>query len=209
VLHLLPHWNWKKGDSIDVVAYTNCDEVRLFLNDRLVGAQAFANTAMTYKTLQWDSVVSLGQGPKLSLNWKVLFEPGALVAEGWKDGRRIARDVVRTAGSARRIALWADRPVIEADGKDLAFITVEIKDAQGTRVPTADPLLFFSLTGEGRIAGVANGNPISLEPAQGRQRRAFNGLCQVVLQSTGRAGEIVLTASSQGLPDETLRIRSE
>ncbi|NLP11811.1 hypothetical protein GX408_15535 [bacterium] len=94
-------------------------------------------------------------------------------------------------------------------GKDLSFITVEIQDAQGTRVPTADPLLFFSLAGEGRIAGVANGNPISLEPAQGRQRRAFNGLCQVVLQSTGRAGDIVLTASSLGLPDETLRIRSE
>ncbi len=209
VLHLLPHWNWQQGDSIDVVAYTNCDEVKLFLNDRFLGAQAFANTAMNYRTLQWDSVVCLGQGPKLSLSWKVLFEPGALVAEGWKDGRRIVTDVVRTAGAARQIALSADRPVVRADGKDLSFITVEIKDAQGTRVPTADPLLFFSLTGEGRIAGVANGNPISLEPSQGRQRRAFNGLCQVVLQSTGRAGEIVLTVSSQGLPDETLRIRSE
>ncbi len=192
-----------------MVAYTNCDEVKLFLNDRFLGAQAFANTAMNYHTLQWDSVVSLGQGPKLSLNWKVLYEPGVLVAEGWKEGRRIATDVVRTAGAARQITLSADRPVIQADGKDLSFITIEIEDAQGTRVPTADPLLFFSLSGEGRIAGVANGNPISLEPAQGRQRRAFNGLCQVVLQSTGRAGEIVLTVSSQGLPDETLRIRSE
>jgi len=208
VLHLLPHWNWKEGQLIDVIAYTNCDEVKLYLNDQLIGTQAFVNTKTTYKVKKWDEVVNVGEGQKLSLDWKVPFKPGTLRAEGYKNGKLIATDVVKTAGDPAQIELVADRSTILADGIDLSYITVKIKDDQGTLVPDADNLVHFDLEGEGKIVGVANGDPISLEPAKGKERRAFSGMCQVVVQSTGRKGKITLKASSLGLPDEKISLKT-
>ena len=209
VLHLLPHWNWKEGQLIDVVAYTNCDKIKLYLNDKLIGEQAFADTKITYKTNQWDKIIDLGEGQKLSLDWKVPFVPGTLRAEGFKNGKLIASDVVKTAGDPAQIELTADRSTIQADGNDLSYITVKIKDQNGTLVPDADNLIHFDLEGEGRIVGVANGNPISLEPAKGKERRAFSGMCQVVVQSTRQKGNIILKASSLGLPEEKITLSSQ
>ena len=153
VLHLLPHWNWKEGQVIDVIAYTNCDEVKLYLNDQLIGRKAFAETKMTYLTKQWEKEISLGEGEKLSLDWKIPFIPGTLRAEGYKNGRLIATEVVRTAGDPAKIELSADRTTIQADGKDLSFVTVKIQDSNGTLVPNADNLVHFELEGEGKNRG--------------------------------------------------------
>lgn len=191
MVHLLPHWNWRDGEMVDVVAYSNCDEVRLYLNDRPLESKSFAQT------------------DKLSLRWRVPFEAGTLRAEGFRNGRAAASCSVKTAGDAARIELAVDRNRIKADGKDLAFVTVKITDKAGTMVPTADHLVFFTLKGDGTIAGVGNGNPISVEPCKGRQRRAFNGMCLVIIQGSSRQGAITLQASAIGLPDETLTIQSE
>ena len=206
VLHLLPHWNWKEGQLINVIAYTNCDKVKLYLNDKLIGEQAFTNTKIAYKTNQWDEIIDLGEGQKLSLDWKVPFVPGTLRAEGFKNGKLIANDVVKTAGDPAQIELITDRSAIQADGVDLSYITVKIKDQNGTLVPDADNLVHFEIEGYGKIVGVANGDPISLESAKGKQRRAFSGMCQVVIQSTKQKGKIVLKASSLGLPDVKINL---
>ena len=191
MVHLLPHWNWREGQMVDVVAYTNCDEVKLFLNDRPLETK------------------SLNNAERLSLRWRVAFAPGVLKAEGYRNGRLLATDVKRTAGDAAKIELDADRTKIRADGMDLSFITVKITDDEGTLVPTADHLLFFDLQGEGKIVGVGNGNPISRESFKGRQRHAFSGMCQVVIQSTKKMGKIHLTASSLGLTDAIVQVISE
>jgi beta-galactosidase len=208
VLHLLPHWNWKEGQMIDVIAYTNCDEVKLYLNDKLIGHQAFAETKITFKSKQWDKVIDLGEGQKLSLDWKIPYTPGTLRAEGYKNGKLIVTDIVKTAGDPAMIELSADRSTIHADRKDLSYITVKIKDKNGTLVPNADNLIHFDLEGEGQIVGVGNGNPISLESAKGRERSAFSGMCQVVIQSASKKGNIILKASSLGLPDEKITLLS-
>ena len=108
-----------------------------------------------------------------------------------------------------QIELISDRTTIQADGMDLSYITVKIKDKNGTLVPDADNLIHFHLEGEGRIVGVANGNPISLEPAKGKERRSFSGMCQVVIQSTRQKGNMTLKASSLGLPDEKITLSSQ
>lgn len=190
MVHLLPHWNWKEGQQIDVLAYTNCDEVKLYLNGQLLETKKLANT------------------PKLSLRWKVPFRTGELKAEGFKNGKLVATDVVKTAGDVAKIELLPDRSTISANGKDLSFITVKITDEYGTLVPDADNLVHFELEGEGKIVGVGNGNPMSLEPAKGRERRAFSGMCQVIVQSTGNAGDIKLKASSLGLADAAVLIKT-
>ncbi len=208
VLHLLPHWNWKNGQIIDVIAYTNCDEVKLYLNDKYIGRQAFAETKFHYRTNQWDKPIDLGEGEKLSLDWKVPFIPGTLKAEGYKNGKLILTDEIKTAGDPAKIELNADRSTIHADGQDLCYIKIKILDDKGTLVPNADNLIHFDVEGEGRITGVANGNPICLESAKGKERSAFSGMCQVVIQSTKYNGRIILKASSRGLPDEKIEITS-
>jgi len=208
VLHILPHWNWIEGQLIDVIAYTNCDKVKLYLNDKLIGEQAFADTKIRYSTNQWDKIIDLGESQKLSLDWKIPFVPGVLRAEGFKNGKLIATDFVKTAGDPAKIELIADRSTIVADGKDLSYITIRIKDKLGTLVPDADNLIQFGIEGEGKIVGVANGDPISLEPAKGMQRRTFSGMCQVVIQSTGQKGNIILKVSSMGLPEEKISLNS-
>ena len=190
MVHLLPHWNWKEGQMIDVVAYTNCDEVKLYLNNQPFAAKKLSETE------------------KLSLRWKVPFKAGALKAEAYQNGKLVATDIVKTAGDAAKIELSADRKTINSDGKDLSFITVKITDENGTLVPDADNLVHFELEGEGKIVGVGNGNPMSREPAKGKERRAFSGMCQVIVQSTGKAGNITLKASSMGFADEKITLSS-
>ncbi len=190
MVHLLPHWNWKAGQLVDVVCYTNCDEVKLSLNGMPMETKNFKSTN------------------KMSLRWKVPFAAGVLKAEGYLNGKLAATDRVQTARNASKIELTADRDKLEASGKDLSYITVRITDENGVMVPDADNLVHFELEGEGRIVGVANGNPMSMEPAKGSERKAFSGMCQVVIQTSGEKGKILLKATSLDLREEKIILQS-
>ncbi len=180
VLHLLPHWNWKEGQAIDVVAYSNCDEVELFLNGASQG-------------------VRRKDAAKFSFSWNLVYMPGTLKAVGRKGGEEVLSQEVKTAGAPARIVLEADRNAIRADGVDLSFVTVKIVDAAGIVAPRADNLVRFSLQGPGKIAGVDNGLQTSHESFQADHRQAFNGFCLAVVQSNQGTGKIVLNAVSEGL----------
>ncbi len=190
VLHLFPHWNWKKGDTVDVWAYTNCQEVELFLNGQSLGTKK--------KT-----------GDALHVMWKVPFAPGTLKAVGRSGGKEILTQEIKTAGEPAKIVLEADRNAISADGKDLSFVTVKVLDEAGTLVPNADNLIHFSVSSEGRIVGVDNGLQTSHESFKAHDRRAFNGLCLSVIQSTEKAGRITLEARSDGLKGSSIIIDSK
>jgi beta-galactosidase len=190
VLHLFPHWNWKKGDTVDVWAYTNCEEVELFLNGQSLG---------TKKKV----------GDALHLMWKVPFTPGTLKAVGRTEGKEILTQEIKTAGAPAKIVLEADRNVISADGKDLSFVTVKVLDEAGTLVPNADNLIHLSVSSGGRIVGVDNGLQTSHESFKAHDRKAFNGLCLSVIQSTEKAGRITLEARSDGLKESSIVIESK
>jgi len=113
---------------------------------------------------------------------------------------------IATAGKPAKIELVADRNTIDADGKDLSFVTVRILDAAGNLVPRADNLVQFKLNGEAFIAGVDNGNPISHESFKASYRKAFNGLALAVIQAKEKKGKITLTAESDGLQPATVSI---
>jgi beta-galactosidase len=182
VLHLLPHWNWQAGDTVDVWAYYNhADEVELFLNGQSLGVKS--------KT-----------GNELHVTWRVPYTPGAVKAVSRKDGKEVLTEEIHTAGEAVSIRLTADRNNIQANGKDLSFITVEALDKNGNVVPIADNLISFSLEGAGTIVGTDNGDatdPVSLKKPE---RKLFNGKCLVVIQGKKQTGKIQLTASSPNLP---------
>lgn len=181
MLHLFPHWNWEKTQTVDVWAYYNqADEVELFLNGKSLGTQK--------KTDE-----------RLHVQWRVKYEPGTLKAISRKNGKTVLTKEIHTAGKAARIELVADRKELNANGKDLSFVTVRILDEQGNLVSNAGHLVHFDLEGEGTIAGVDNGFPASTEPFQASYHRAYNGLCLAIIRTHEKAGTIRLKASAEGL----------
>ncbi|MBN1155317.1 glycoside hydrolase family 2 protein [candidate division KSB1 bacterium] len=189
VLHIFPNRNWAEGDTIDVWVYTSEEEVELFLNDTSLGAKT-------------------KQGDDLHLMWRLAYLPGTLTGIARTNGKEILTKKVMTAGAPAKIVLSADRDVITADGKDLSFITVKVVDEYGTLVPYADNLIHFEIEGEGFIAGVDNGCQTSHEPFRANYRKAFNGLCLVVVQTTETSGSITLTAKSIGIEGASISLKS-
>ena len=105
--------------------------------------------------------------------------------------------------------LTADRDVIKADGTDLSFVTVEILDAEGNIVPTADNQVYFEVEGSAFIAGVDNGNPLSHESFQAPQRKAFNGKALVILQNDGTPGQTKLRVTGEGLLPDAILLQTQ
>ncbi|MDB4919549.1 MAG: hypothetical protein JWQ54_1532 [Mucilaginibacter sp.] len=190
VLHLLPHWNWTSGQTINVWAYySQADEVELFLNGKLLGI----------KSKQRDD---------LHVSWQVKFEPGTLKIISRKAGRPVLTEEINTAGLPAKIELSADRKKIKADGKDLSFITVRVLDKEGNLIPNADNLINFQINGPAAIAGLDNGSQISMEPFKAHHRKAFHGLCLAIIQSKTTKGRITVKAIANGLRAATLNLNS-
>lgn len=188
VLHLLPHWNWNVGDTVDVWAYYNhADEVELFLNGKSLGKQA-------------------KQGDELHVSWKVPFESGELKAISYKAGAVVKETVVKAAGKAEKIHVQLDKNTIASDKKDMIFCTVTITDANGVMVPDADNLVNFEVTGGGIIAGVDNGYQASMESFKAPYRKAYNGKCLLIIQSNGKKEPVLIKATSEGIQSIELKI---
>lgn len=189
VLHLFPHWNWTEGQDIDLWAYyNNADEVELFVNGKSQGVR------------------SKGKDD-FHVMWRVKYEPGTVKAVSRKEGKTVAEQEIRTAGEPAQIRLSPDRSTIQADGKDLSFITVEILDKDGNLCPNAENDVTFAVEGAGFIAGVDNGSPISMEKFKDNHRKAFYGKCLVVLQNNGEPGGVKVTATADGLEKATTAIK--
>ena len=213
MLHVFPHWNWKgkEGQFIPVTCYTNCDTVELFLNGKSIGVKGyrFPRYGMEGK---WGNYGPRSRAQRttsdLHLTWDVPYEPGTIKAVGSRDGRIVATKETSTTGDPSRIRLIADRTNLVADRRDVVHVTVQIEDDRGRVVPEADNLIVFDIQGEGRIIGVDNGNPRSHEGFKAKQRKAFNGLCLAIVQSTSKAGAIRITASSPSLEPDALNLSS-
>jgi beta-galactosidase len=199
MVHVLPHWNWEAGQTIPVLAYSNADEVELFLNGKSLGRKKRFS-----EPVEIPVGVTVSPDKKFStryrLRWDVPFAPGSLKAVAYTAGKQVAVDEVRTAGAAARIALVADRTTITADGDDLAFFTVRVEDKDGNLCPAASNLVQFTVTGAGTIRAVDNGNAATEEPFQADHRKAFNGLALLIVSGKrGEPGKISVTAKSEGL----------
>ncbi len=210
MVHVLPHWNWPghEGQPIPVMAYSNAEEVELFLNGRSLGRQRVGGKAIELpagRKVAPDGVMHT----RYRLLWQVPYEPGTLRAVAFRDGREVARDEVRTAGPAARIALSVDRARIAADGDDLAFVTARIEDEHGVLVPDAANEIHFAVQGAGDVAAVDNGDATSLEPFHADHRHAFNGLAQLIVRArAGRGGPIRVQASADGLAGGAVSLES-
>jgi beta-galactosidase len=132
------------------------------------------------------------------LEWKVKYEPGVIEARGTKDGKVVLTGKRETTGPTVAIRLTADRTEIDADGEDVSILKVEALDKEGRPVPTASNLIAFKVSGAGSLIGVGNGDPNCQESDKEPKRSLFNGLAQVIVQSTKRSGEIHIEAVKEG-----------
>lgn len=190
VLHLFPHWNWNKGDMVDVWAYyNNADEVELFVNGKSMGIKKKMND-------------------ELHIMWRVPFEPGIVKAVSRKNGKTVLIKEIKTAGKPYRIELLADRKTITADGKDLSFITARVVDKEGNMVPDADNLLKFSTTGPIKIIGTDNGYQADSVSLKKTERKAWKGMALAIIQSSQKKGNSTLTVTSNGLLPGTIALKT-
>jgi beta-galactosidase len=144
----------------------------------------------------------------LHLAWTVPYQPGTLKAVGVRNGEVVCVQERVTAGPAAAIELNADRATIAADGRDVVHLTVRILDADGHPVPDADDPITFDVSGQGRLIGADNGDPLCHEPFQSNKRHVFHGLCLAIVQSTGQSGLIEVGASAPGQAAATVQIHT-
>ena len=173
----------------DVVAYSNCDEVELFLNDRSLGSKSKdpGDTART---------------------WSVAYAPGTVRAVAKNKGVVVATDEIRTAAAPSKIVLQAERTTLPNDWDNVAYVRAFVTDANGTVDPNATHKIVFALTGPGAIAAVDNGDIQSHEPFQGSERSAYRGTCIAILRATANSGAITLTATAEGLTAASVQLQA-
>lgn len=195
VLHLLPHWNWPEriGQNVPVYCYTNYPKAELFVNGKSMGIkQKDKSNKYTRYRLMWNDVV---------------YQPGEIKVVGYDiNNKGVAEQVIRTAGEPYSVRLTPDREKIKSNGKDLSFVTVEILDKNGNLCPRADNLLFFQVSGAGKLKAVCNGNAIDQTSFSSNYMRTFNGKMVVVIESETESGEITLGVSGGKLTSKLLRI---
>ncbi|MFZ0233302.1 MAG: beta-galactosidase GalA [Candidatus Acidiferrales bacterium] len=189
ILHFVPHWNWagSEGKPIKVMVTTNAERVALILNGKPLGAKSVDK----YEMVTFD----------------VPYEAGKLEAVASSDGKEVARFAVETTGAPAGLRLIPERTGLVGDGYNAQPVTVQVVDAQGRVVPTANSLVKLALSGPGTIIGLNNGDPRNHEPEKGNEHTVFHGLAQVILQSSsGGQGKLTLRASSEGLTPSELVI---
>jgi beta-galactosidase len=210
MIHLFPHWNWsgREGQPIPVLAYTNCDAVELYLNDRFVGEKRLEFPRQGTSG-GWNSYARPQVFPTtadLHLSWDVPSERGVLRAVGKREGRVVVTTEVRTAGEPAALRVRADRGEIRSGIRDVAHVEVEVVDASGVIVPLADDLVRFTVEGPARLLAVGNGDPADHSSYQASERRAFHGLLLAMIQSTDKTGKVRVTARAEGLAPASVEV---
>ena len=189
----VPSWSWpgQEGKEMQVEVYSGAEKVRLFLNDKLIGEK------------------STGREQQFKALFTVPYAPGTLKAVGVRGDRDVAESVLTTAGKPARLRLTADRTVLQADGQDLSFITLEALDVEGRFQPDANQQVQFAISGPGVIAAVGNGDGKDGATYQGDRRKLFQGRALVVVRTSKQGGPIHLTATTPGLSEGVIDIQAK
>lgn len=195
-LHILPHWNWegREGEKTPVFVYTNYPSAELFINGKSYGRQTKHKngTVENRYRLMWHDAV---------------YQPGEVRVVAYDEqGNPVAEKTVRTAGKPHHIELVTDRSSLQADGKDLAYVTLRIVDKDGNLCPNDGRLVSFKVKGAGKYRASANGDPTCLDLFHKPEMHAFGGMLTVIIQSGEKTGEIELQATAKGIKTGTIRI---
>ncbi|KAK4445476.1 glycoside hydrolase family 2 protein [Podospora aff. communis PSN243] len=185
-VRIVGHWNWqgkREGQVTALHAYSSADEAELWVNGVSMGKRVRKN-GEDYR-FRWDEVV---------------YQPGEVKLVAWKGGQEWAMSVLKTTGKPAALRVTADRAEIEGDGDDLAFLTVEVVDAEGLVVPDAGNTVVFAVQGKGQLLATDNGDPYDMVAFPSKERKAFSGMALgIVRAKVGMGGSFAVTVTSTGL----------
>ena len=216
-LHILPTWNEDEivldsSGNVEVVVYSDAAKVELYLNDNdtpiATATSALKTTAAGYTYRMWQGGTN---HTNLYATFSVPYERGTLRAVAYDDQGQVISDTkgrssVTTTTAATQLSLEADRNTITADGDDLSYITISVKDAEGRLVNTDDVSVTLSITGNGAILGVDNGRQNDHTSYQSLTRNTGAGQLVAVVQSTDDAGSFTVTATADGLTSGSVTV---
>jgi beta-galactosidase len=202
-LHILPHWNWKgrEGMVTPIFVYTNHPSAELFINGKSQGRRTKDLSIPLEGSYSTEAQQSLERQKRYRLMWmETEYEPGTVKVVAYDaEGNVAATKEMHTAGKPHRLVLEAEREVINADGKDLSFITVSVVDRNGNPCPDVNELVTFTVKGAGSYRAGANGDPASLDPFHLPRMHLFNGKLVAIVESSVKPGKITLEAKANGL----------
>lgn len=194
------HWNWQTGERLQLITYTNADEVELLLNGRSLGIQQNPKDDPKRRNqIRWNDVV---------------YEPGKIEALARTEGRIVARSVLETTGEAVRLSVESGERSVEgglwrADGLDLMHVNVMAVDKKGRRVWSAQDDLTFSVEGDARIVAVTNGDIASEELNVQDHRRLWNGQAMLILRAGREPSDVVVSVKSPRFKTVKLKLRTQ
>lgn len=205
-LHLLPNWTWpgREGKITPVFVYTDYPEVELFVNGKSYGRQR----KWTSEQAQ-TSTDSLSLLRRYRLMWmNVVYEPGELKAVAYDiHGCKVSEETIYTAGKPHHLELISNRSNLQADGKDLAYITVRLVDINNNLCTGDDQMISMKVKGVGAYKAGANGDATCLDLFNRPLMRTFKGQLTAIVQSLEKNGTIIFEASAKGLKTSKLFIQ--
>lgn len=232
-LHILPAWNRDavmmsgSNKEVEVVVYTDAPEVELFFTPAAGGSPqslgkkkltqvTSENGGYTYRVYKGENGQKTPTHEDLYLTWNVPYADGTITAKAFDEaGREIStekwagRKSVKTAGSAARLTVSVNREKMEANGSDLAYLTVNVEDANGVVVPTAKNRVTFKVEGSGALAGLDNGVQADHQSFRDGDRAAHAGQLVGIVRAAKNAGSVKVTVSAEGLEPATVEIPVE
>ncbi|WP_091394624.1 glycoside hydrolase family 2 TIM barrel-domain containing protein [Arachidicoccus rhizosphaerae] len=193
VLHLLPHWNWGKGQHVDVWCYYNqADMVELFLNGKSLGKRHKADGQ------KGDN--------EFHVSWQVPFLLGTLKVVAYQKGKAVKTTEVKTASAPSRVKVDVDLSGFRGVSGDLCYLTLQLEDEQGNSVPDNDRLLQFDINGQAKLVGINNGYQAELRSFQSEQYPTWKGKCVVVVRPETAKGSFTLNVKGQGISTGAFKV---
>ena len=189
------HWNRQPGKELQLITYTNADEVELKLNGKSLGRKKNPkNDSKQRNQIKWDGIK---------------FAEGTLLAIAYNNGKDVAHHQIQTTGKAVKLSALADNIEWKADGMDLMHVRVEAIDRKGWRVPMAQDELFFEVEGDAQIVAVTNGDINSEELNVQNHRRLWNGSAMVILRAGRNPSKVILRTKAKGFKTITTKLETK
>lgn len=210
-LHILPHWNWKgrEGEITPVFVYTNYPSAELFINGKSQGKRAKDLSVRVQDSGDKVFQDSFKRQQRYRLMWMdTRYEPGTVKVVAYDElGKAVAEREMHTAGQPDHIELIADRTLLDANGKDLSFITVKVVDKAGNLCPDADHLVRFKVKGAGSYRAAANGDATCIKRFHEPEMPLFSGMLTAIVQSGDKAGNITFEATAKGVKGARIQLQ--
>ena len=189
------HWNRQPGKNVQLITYTNADEVELRLNGKSLGRKKNPKDDPKHRNqIRWDNIT---------------YADGTLLAIAYNNGKDVAHHQIQTSGKSVRLSALADNIEWKADGMDLMHVRLEAIDSKGRRVPMAQDELTFEVEGDAQIVAVTNGDINSDELNVQNHRRLWNGSAMVILRAGRNPSKVVLRTKANGYKTITTKLETK